>query len=45
MAFNSCDELGRDAKGRNMLTGKPDVKATAVGKAFALTAHQFFSSL
>lgn len=28
-----------------MLTGSPDVKVSAAGKAFALAAHQFSSSL
>lgn len=45
MAFNSRDGLGREVKGKSMLPGNPGVKAIAVGKTFALTAYQFFSSL
>jgi hypothetical protein len=45
IVFNSCGGLGREANRRNMVMGSPDGKAIAVGKTFALTAHQFFSSL
>lgn len=45
MAFNSCDGLGREVKGKSMFMGNLGAKAIAVGKTFALTAYQFFSLL
>lgn len=45
IAFISYGGLGREVKRRSVLMGSPDIKLTAVGQTFALTAHQFFSSL
>lgn len=37
--------LWRELKGKSMFMGNPDVKVIEASKTFALTSHQFFSSL